>query len=135
MVLFSNLGKYKDLGLLIIRVGLGIMFIYHGLPKLTGGVKSWEEVGSATKYAGIHFWPVFWGLLSACVETFGGFLMVIGLTFRTICLLLFINMVVAVLFHFGSGGNIGKAAEAIEDGAVFAGLFFIGPGKYSVDKK
>jgi hypothetical protein len=27
MALFNNLGKYKDLGLLIIRVGLGAMFV------------------------------------------------------------------------------------------------------------
>jgi len=111
------------------------MFIYHGFPKLIGGVKSWEEVGSATKYAGIHFWPVFWGFLAAAVETFGGFLVLIGLAFRPVCLLLVINLVVAALFHFGTGGGLGEAAHAIEDAVVFAGLFFIGPGKYSVDKK
>lgn len=135
MALFSKLDKYRDFGLLIIRVGLGVMFIYHGLPKLTGGLKSWEQVGSATKYIGIHFWPAFWGLLSASAETFGGFLLIIGLGFRLVCLILLINMIVAVMFHFGMGGNVGKAAPAIEDGIVFAGLIFIGPGKYSVDKK
>jgi len=135
MAIFNNLGKYRDIGLLIIRLGLGAMFIYHGLPKLTGGIKTWEEVGSATKYVGIHFWPVLWGLLAACVETFGGFLLIIGLGFRAVCLLLLINMIVAALFLFGQGADIGKAAEAIEDGVVFAGLLFVGPGKYSVDKR
>jgi putative oxidoreductase len=135
MALFSKLGNYKNFGLLIIRVGLGIMFIYHGFPKLTGGMKSWEQLGSATKYAGIHFWPAFWGLLAAVVETFGGFLVVIGLAFRPVCLLLVINLVVAALFHFGTGGGMGEAAHAIEDAIMFAGLFFIGPGRYSVDKK
>lgn len=135
MAIFSKLSRYKDFGLLIIRVGLGIMFIYHGFPKLTGGLKSWEEVGSATKYVGVHFWPAFWGLLAAAVETFGGFLLIIGLAFRPVCLLLVINLVVAALFHFGTGGGLGEAAHAIEDAVVFAGLFFIGPGKYSVDKK
>ena len=51
MALFSNLGKYKNFGLLVIRVGLGIMFIYHGFPKLAGGEKMWIQLGSATKYA------------------------------------------------------------------------------------
>jgi putative oxidoreductase len=135
MALFNKLDKYRDFGLFIIRVGLGVMFIYHGLPKLTGGIKSWEQVGSATKYIGIHFWPALWGLLSACAETFGGFLLILGLGFRMICLILLINMIVAVLFNFGIGGNIAKAAPAIEDAIVFAGLIFVGPGKYSVDKK
>jgi putative oxidoreductase len=44
-------------------------------------------------------------------------------------------MIVAALFQLGHGGDIGNAAEAIEDGVVFAGLLFVGPGKYSVDKK
>jgi len=135
MTFFSKLGNYKNFGLLIIRVGLGIMFIYHGYPKLIGGVNSWRELGGATKYVGIHFLPVVWGLLSAVVETLGGFLLIIGLAFRPVCLLLAINLVVATLSHFGKGGHLGEAAHAIEDAVVFAGLLFVGPGKYSVDKK
>jgi len=135
MALLSNLGNYRNFGLLIIRIGLGIMFIYHGYPLLGGGVKTWEGLGSATKYAGIHFWPVAWGLLAAAVETFGGFMLIIGLAFRPVCLLLLINLVVAALFHFGKGEGLDGAAHAIEDAIMFAGLLFVGPGKYSMDKK
>jgi putative oxidoreductase len=135
MALFSSLGNYKNFGLLIIRIGLGIMFIYHGYPKLLGGPHKWEEIGGATKYVGVHFLPMVWGLLSAAVETFGGFLIIIGLAFRPVCLLLVINLVVAAFFHLGTGGNLGDAAHAIEDAVTFTGLLFIGPGKYSADKK
>jgi putative oxidoreductase len=135
MALFSNLSNYKNFGLLIIRVGLGIMFIYHGYPKLMGGVNSWEGLGQSTKYAGIHFWPVAWGLIAALTEVFGGFLLIIGLAFRPVCLLLLINMIVATLSHFGKGDGLMGASHAIEDAIVFAGLLFVGPGKYSVDKK
>ncbi|WP_183561897.1 DoxX family protein [Mucilaginibacter sp. SP1R1] len=135
MAILSNLSNYKNFGLLIIRVGLGIMFIYHGYPKLMGGVNSWEGLGQSTRYVGIHFWPVVWGLLAALTEVFGGFLLVIGLAFRPVCILLVINLMVAAAMHFGKGGNLGDAAHAIEDAIVFAGLLFIGPGKYSVDKK
>jgi putative oxidoreductase len=138
MAIFGGLGNYKNFGLLIIRVGLGIMFIYHGFPKLAGGVKTWEMIGGATGNVGIHFWPVFWGLLSACAETFGGFLLIIGLAFRPACLFLLINLIVAALFHLhqtGAMGGLQAAAHAIEDAIVFAGLIFVGPGKYSVDKK
>ncbi len=135
MAAWASLGKYRNFGLLVIRVGLGIMFIYHGFPKLGGGVKTWEQLGSATKYIGIHFWPVVWGLLSAATETFGGFLLIIGLAFRPVCLLMLINLLVAVALHLGKGDGLDGAAHAIEDAIVFAGLLFIGPGKYSVDKK
>jgi len=135
MALLGNLGNYKNFGLLIIRIGLGIMFIYHGYPKLLGGEKTWEQLGSETKYIGIHFLPVVWGLLCALTETFGGFLLIIGLAFRPVCLLLIINLVVAALSQYKPGGGLGEAAHAIEDAIMFAGLLFVGPGKYSADKK
>jgi putative oxidoreductase len=135
MALFSNLGNYKNFGLLVIRVGLGVMFIYHGYPKLGGGVKMWEQLGSSTKYVGIHFWPVVWGLLCAAVETFGGFLLLLGLAFRPVCMLLLINLIVAAASQYYSGGGLEGAAHAIEDAIMFAGLIFLGPGKFSVDKK
>ncbi|HAE66424.1 MAG TPA: DoxX family protein, partial [Sphingobacterium sp.] len=34
MAIWNSLGKYRDTGLLILRVGLGVMMIMHGLPKL-----------------------------------------------------------------------------------------------------
>jgi len=135
VALFSNLNNYKNFGLLIIRIGLGAMFIYHGLPKLTGGEKVWIQLGNSTKYIGIHFWPAVWGLLCAIVETFGGFLFLIGLEFRIVCLLLIINMAVAAASQYLGGGGLSDAAHAIEDAVTFAGLLFVGPGRYSVDKK
>jgi putative oxidoreductase len=134
MALLSKLGNYKNTGLLIIRVGLGIMFIYHGYPKLMGGVKGWEQLGESMKYVGIHFLPVMWGLLAAVTELLGGFLLIIGLAFRPACVFLLINLIVAALLQLRTAG-LGDAAHAIEDAIMFAGLIFIGPGKYSVDKK
>ena len=103
-----------------------------------GGPKMWEGVGSATGYIGIHFAPVFWGLLAALVESVGGLLLVLGLGFRLVCILLIINLFVAAQFHLhqsGDMGGLGGASHAIEDAIVFAGLLFVGPGKYSVDKR
>ena len=134
MALFSSLGNYKNFGLLIIRIGLGIMFIYHGFPKLQGGVKTWEMIGHATSTVGIHFWPVAWGLIAALVEAVGGFLLIIGLAFRPVCLLLLIELIIAALVSMPQGGLM-NASHAIEDAIMFAGLLFVGPGKYSADKK
>lgn len=135
MAILSKLGNYRNTGLLIMRVGLGVMFVFHGYSKVLGGVDEWAKLGSATKYAGIHFLPVFWGFMAACTETFGGFLLVIGLAFRPVCLLLVIELVVATLMHLGTGDGLMDASHAIEDAVVFAGLLFVGPGRYSVDGK
>ncbi len=135
MAVFEKLGTYKNFGLLVIRIGLGIMFIYHGVPKLSGGPDHWEKLGGAMKVVGISYAPAFWGFMAAVTETFGGLLLMIGLVFRPVCILLIINLSIAGLMQFSKGGALEAAAHAIEDGIVFLGLLFIGPGLYSVDKK
>jgi putative oxidoreductase len=134
MTYLSNLNNYRNTGLLILRVGLGAMMIYHGYPKLMGGTHSWVGLGASTKYVGINFWPVMWGLGAALAETLGGFLIIIGLAFRPAAFFLLISLIVAAASHLGQGDGLDGAAHAIELAFVFAGLIFIGPGKYSVDK-
>ncbi len=134
MALFSKLGSYPNFGLFIMRAGLGVMMIVHGLPKLTGGPEKWEGLGHSMGVLHIHFFPVFWGFMCAATEAIGGLFCVLGLWFRVVCLLMIVNFVVASLTQFGSGGGIQEAAHAIELGIAFAGLLFLGPGTYSVDK-
>ena len=135
MALLATLGNYRNTGLLLIRVGRGIMFMYHGYPKLLGGPDKWSAVGGAMKYIGIDFIPVFWGLMAGITETFGGFLLLLGLAFRPVCLLLAFTMCIASTMHLNNGDGLLVASHAIEAAVVFLGLAFVGPGKYSVDKK
>jgi putative oxidoreductase len=135
MAILDNLGKYRNTGLLLIRIGLGIMFIIHGFPKLAGGPNGWTGLGGSMKVIGIDFLPIFWGFMAAATETFGGFLLIVGLFFRPALILLIFTMIIAALVHFGKGEGLQGASHAIELAIVFFGLIFIGPGKYSVDKK
>jgi putative oxidoreductase len=134
-MILKSLTKYTDIGLLILRVGIGIMFLYHGAPKLLGGPEKWEKLGMAMKYVGIQSVPVFWGFMAAFSEFFGGICIILGLFFRPACILLTITMAVAALMHLGKGDGLNVASHAIEDGIVFLSLILIGPGKYSIDKK
>jgi putative oxidoreductase len=134
MAFLKNLGNYKNFGLLIIRVGLGLLFIYHGLPKLIGGPARWEHLGTAAASVGIHFVPMFWGFVCAITETLGGVLVIVGLAFRPVCIVLVLDLIVAAVFTYHVDGSFVAATHAIEDAITFAGLLFIGPGKYSVDR-
>lgn len=134
MALLQKLGNYKNTGLLLMRVGLGVMMIMHGYPKLFGGPEMWSGVGGAMKNIGIDFFPAFWGFMAACAEALGGLLILLGLLFRPACIFLLFTMVIAALMHLANGDGIMQASHAIELGFVFIGLLFIGPGKYSVDK-
>ncbi len=135
MAMLDSLGKYRNTGLLILRVGLGVMMITHGFPKLSGGPSGWEGLGGSMKVVGIDFLPVFWGFMGAAAEAVGGLFLILGLFFRPVNVLLVITMLIAALVHFGKGDGLSGASHAIELGIVFFSLIFIGPGKYSIDKK
>ncbi|MBU1043086.1 MAG: DoxX family protein [Candidatus Omnitrophica bacterium] len=125
--------NFRDQGLLFLRVGLGIMFIMHGLPKMLGGPEQWAGLGMAMANLGINFAPVFWGFMAAFAELVGGICLLLGFMFRPACGLLTFTMIVAALFHLKKGDGIMGASHAIELCIVFLGLIFIGAGKYRID--
>ncbi len=134
MALLSQLGKYKNTGLFIIRVGLGVMMVMHGLPKIAHPDR-WAGIGGAMKTFHITFFPAFWGFMCAVTEAIGGLFSVLGLWFRVVSLFMFIVMVVAATHHIVSGDGIMEASHAIELAFAYLGLMFLGPGLYSVDRK
>lgn len=131
----ADLDRYRDHGLLAIRVGLGAMFVFHGYPKLAGGAAQWTKLGKSMKYVGIDFAPEFWGFMAGISETGGGLLLALGLLFRPACIALLGTMIVAAMSHLGRGQTLLQASHAIEDGIVFLGLFFTGAGAYSIDAR
>ena len=134
-MVLTFLNKHRHIGLLILRIGLGCMFLFHGLPKLFGGPDKWEQVGMAMGSLGIEFIPTFWGFMAAISESLGGICLILGVLFRPACILLTITMAVAASSHLSRGDGLGGASHAIEVGIVFLSLILIGPGKYSLDEK
>ncbi len=134
MALFAQLGNYKNFGLFVMRVGVGVMLFMHGLPKLTGGPAKWEALGHSMANLHITVVPVFWGFMSAITECIGGLFCVLGLWFRLVSILMVINFIVAIVKLNMGGSTIMESAEAIELCFVFFGFIFLGAGAYSVDK-
>jgi putative oxidoreductase len=128
------LRKYSELGLFLLRIGTGALFIWHGWPKLIGGVDKWVQVGGAMRHLGITVYPAVWGFLAAAIELGGGICLILGVFFRPACLLLLGVMSVAATMHLGRGSGIGSAAYALQSAFLFIGLLFVGPGKISIDK-
>lgn len=126
--------KYRDIGLLILRVGIGGMMIFHGAPKMFGGPERWEGTGKAMAVIGIKFLPVMWGFLASFAEFVGGIFVILGLFFRPMSFLIFFTMFIASLRGLARGNGLRGAAHPIEVGIVFLSLIFIGPGKYSIDE-
>lgn len=124
--------KYKDFGLLLLRFGIGVMFILHGWGKLTGGPERWEALGGTMSFVGVTFAPAFFGFMAAFAEVFGGLFLLLGTFWRFSCFLLLCTMIVATAYHIGKGDPFPSLSHSIEAGILFLSLIFIGPGKYNL---
>ncbi len=119
----------KDIAMLLLRIGVGIIFIVAGWGKLTGieGVQGFfADIG--IPLAGLMAWVV------ALVEFAGGIMVLLGAYIRVPAILLAIIMVVAILTT-----KLGQdfSAYRLDMMLLFASaaLALIGSGGYSVDSK
>jgi putative oxidoreductase len=127
----SSLNRYRDVGLLILRIGLGAAFVVHGWPKLTGGREMWATVGN---YAHAPA-PVVAGLIAALIEVVGGLLFAAGAFFRVVSLLLLLQMLVALFaVHLPHHDPYAIYSNPLQMAVVFLASILIGPGRYSVDR-
>ncbi len=122
-----------DIGLMVARIGLGGMFMWHGWPKVWGGPATWAKIGGAMKHVGVDVWPTPWGFLAAFAEFGGGLALALGIFARPAAAMLVMTMVVAARMHFARGDGIAGASHAIELGIVMAALFISGPGRYALE--
>jgi putative oxidoreductase len=130
------LGRYRDAGLFILRVGIGILFIRHGWPKISDPSK-WEGVGMAL--GSIGFTPPAavakgFGFMAALSEFGGGICLILGFLFRPACILMACTMAVAMSFHINKGDTLDKFELPLAYLILFVSLIFIGPGKISIDR-
>jgi putative oxidoreductase len=95
----EGLEKLKPLALLLLRVGLGVIFISHGYPKLSTQTQHTVE-------AFVHLgFPGYFAYISGVLELFGGILLIVGLFTRIAGLLLAVEMAVALVKVHGILAN------------------------------
>lgn len=130
----SEKGSNVDFGLLVLRLGIGAMSIYHGWPKLFGEPITWKSLGMAMTVIGIGFWPTFWGFCAAVSEFIGGACFMMGFIFRPACAFMAFTMFVATMFHLHRGDGLLVASHALELVVLYISLLIIGPGSVAMDK-
>jgi len=132
---------YSDWGLLILRVGMGIIFIVHGWPKLNPNspMKGPAGFGSSLKQMGVPL-PLFFGWVVALLETVGAVLLMLGLGTRFLAILFAIDMLVAILVVKMRVMKVGFAAQQATGWefdfsllVISLALLFSGAGSISLD--
>ncbi len=119
--------KMKHIGLVALRLAVGIVFIYHGWMKLNG------IEGTTGMMQGIGLpMPVFFAWLVALVEFIGGFAIILGLFNRIVTALLATTMVVALLtVHTKMPYGGATELPIVLLGALIA-LHTVGAGKFAL---
>jgi putative oxidoreductase len=85
----ESLEKLKPLGLLLLRLALGVIFIYHGYPKLANPRTAMHA------FVGMGF-PGYFAYIAGIIELFGGGLLILGLFTRIAGLAIAGEMAVAL---------------------------------------
>lgn len=124
-----------DLGLLILRLGLGGSFIFvHGGPKLLGGSEKWRTIGTfGLSPLGIEFQPAAWGFAAGLFELLGGLGLLLGLFFVPATVMILLVMIAATAAHINAN-ELMHAAYPFELGIVMIALMFLGPGRLSLGR-
>lgn len=123
--MFPALKRHGDIAFLILRLVIGIIFLYHGWMKLSGLMAGNEMSGIMT--------------ILAIAEPLGGLALILGFLTQLASLGLAIIMIGAIYMKmtaFGVGFAGSQATGWEFDLMILAGcivLLFIGAGKYAVD--
>jgi putative oxidoreductase len=123
------LNGVQPLALLALRVCLGIIFVYHGYPKLVHANAGMGE------FFVMHGLPGYLVPVAGILESFGALLLALGLFTRPAALLLAIEMGIAIWkVHSGHGYMAVKEYEfPLAVGAACFALATVGAGAVSMD--
>jgi putative oxidoreductase len=131
---FISQDRQTNSGLLVMRLGLAAVLLIHSLPKLFAGSSSWQSVGTTLGFINVGVPVAILGFVMLLLEALGAISLVFGYFFRIACIILFIIFGLYFFNYFRIGYQtlmLWSAGLA----AVFFGLVYVGPGRYTIAVK
>lgn len=129
----------KQFAALPLRLGLGVIFIAHGLQKAFGAFAGPGIEGFSKFLSSLGFAPAgLWAYAAAYTELLGGLFLILGIATRISSGLIFIVIAVAALkVHLAKGFFLSSGGFEYTLLILCACLSLIiyGPGKWSITKK
>ena len=130
-----NANTQHDIAKLLLRITLGVLILFHGLSKLNGGM------GGIVQMVQSHGFPGALGYGVLLGEVIGPLMLIAGFHARIGAVLVFVNMVFAILLvHMGQlGAFSAQGGWALELQAMYLvaalAIALLGPGRYSVNER
>ena len=120
-----------ELASTVARIGLGLLFILHGWPKI-------KDVKATTGWVRKTGWPggAIFAVLFTLLEFFGGIALIIGFLTQAVALLIALEMIATSIFSKKQLGKklIGGYELDVAYLALAVVIAFLGPGPWSVDR-
>lgn len=131
--------KLTDIGILIVRVTLGVIFVAHGLQKLIGAFGGPGIKGTTAMLDSIGIVPAqVWAWALALGEIAGGLFLILGIIPKLCALVIAVIMAVAIVKVHGPKGLFmmkGGFEYQLLIVSVCIQLMITGGGKYSLLNK
>lgn len=126
-----------NIGLLLIRLVIGVLFIGHGAQKLFGWFGGYGLKGTGGWFESIGMKPgVTMALMAGLTELVGGVLFALGLVTPLGGIMIAATMVIAIAKVHGANG-LWSTSNGYEYNlvllAVTIGIALVGPGQYALD--
>ena len=123
------LDRMQPLGLLALRLTLGIIMVAHGSHKVYGHM---HEFAGYVHSLGM---PAWLGYVSAVVEFVGGILLIMGFLTRCAGIAVFVDLFIAIARVHWKHGLLGNGGYEfpLSLAAIAFALIFLGGGPISID--
>ncbi len=132
----ANTTRVQDSALLLIRLAVAAIFLYHGSQKLFGlfGGPGLAGVATIFSHMGLPY-PYISAVLSGCAEFFGGLIFLLGSGLRISAVPLSFNMLVATVVSAHHGGfsvMTGGCEYPLSLLVVVVAMGLLGPGGFTL---
>jgi putative oxidoreductase len=126
----------RDFGLLLLRLMLAVVFVFHGSQKLFGWFDGYGLQATADAFGSMGFpLPMASAIAAGGAEFFGAILLGLGLFFRPTALIMAFTMFVASSVHLKYGFPAPKGYEfPLTLAVALLALAFTGAGRASLGR-
>lgn len=126
----------RDFGLLILRLMLAVVFVFHGAQKLFGWFDGYGLTNTAKAFESMNFpLPMASAIAAGSAEFFGAIFLALGLFFRPAALVMAFTMFVASYVHLPAGFAAPKGLEyPLTLAIALLTLAFTGSGRFALGR-